>query len=150
MIDPMDLRLPAQGPAGWGRVTMPKSILIIDDSDTVRDVIRFFLEGQEDLTVCGEAVDGVDGIEKAKLLKPDLILLDLAMPRMNGVEAASVLRQTMPEVPIILFTMYNEALGRSLAAAVGVSMVVSKPDGMGKLVECVHTLLKSPGELPRN
>ena len=129
---------------------MPKSILIVDDSDTVRDVIRFFLEGQEDLVVCGEAVDGVDGIEKAKLLKPDLILLDLAMPRMNGVEAASVLRRTMPDVPIILFTMYNEALGRSLASAVGVSMVVSKPDGMSKLVECVHAVLKSPGELPKN
>ena len=129
---------------------MPKSILIVDDSDTVREVIRFFLEGQEDLSVCGEAVDGVDAIEKAKALRPDLILLDLAMPRMNGVEAASILKKTMPDVPIILFTMYNEALGQSLAAAVGVSMVVSKPDGMSKLVQCVHSLLKAPGELPLN
>jgi len=134
----------------FGQVMMPKSILIVDDSDTVRDVIRFFLEGQENLSVCGEAVDGVDAIEKAKALKPDLILLDLAMPRMNGVEAASVLKGMMPQVPIILFTMYNENLGRSLTSAVGVSMVVSKPDGMGRLVECVQSLLKSPEELPRN
>ena len=129
---------------------MTKSILIVDDSATVRDVIRFFLESQQDLCVCGEAVDGVDAIEKAKALKPDLILLDLAMPRMNGVEAASVLKGLMPQVPIILFTMYNEALGRSLASAAGVSMVVSKPDGMSKLVECVQSVLRCPGELPRN
>jgi DNA-binding NarL/FixJ family response regulator len=140
----MDMQSPAMPKS------MPKSILIVDDSATVRDVIRFFLEGQEDLSVCGEAVDGVDAIEKAKALQPDLILLDLAMPRMNGVEAASVLKGMMPKVPIILFTMYNEALGQSLASAVGVSMVVSKPDGMGKLVQCVQSLLKSPEELPRN
>jgi DNA-binding NarL/FixJ family response regulator len=120
---------------------MPKRILIVDDSKTVRNVIRTFLETQTPYEVCGEAGDGVDAIEKAKELKPSLILLDLAMPRMNGVEAASVLKGVMPHVPIILFTMYSEALGRSLTSAVGVSMVLSKPDGMGKLVQCVQTLL---------
>ena len=122
---------------------MPKSILIVDDSATVRTVIRAFLEGQTNFTVCGEAADGVDAIEKAKALKPDLIVLDLAMPGMNGVEAAAVLKDMMPNVPIVLFTMYSEVLGQSLTSAVGVNLVLSKPDGMGKLVESVQNLLAS-------
>jgi CheY-like chemotaxis protein len=77
-----------------------------DDDDIVRTIIRFFLE-TKGFEICSEATDGVDAIEKAEQLKPDLIVLDVAMPRMNGVEAASVLKGMMPDVPIIWFTMYN-------------------------------------------
>jgi DNA-binding NarL/FixJ family response regulator len=119
---------------------MAKCILIADDNDIVRTIIRFFLE-TEGFEICGEATDGVDAIEKAKQLKPDLIVLDVAMPRMNGVEAASVLKGLMPDVPIVWFTMYKEQVGSSLTAAVGVDAVLSKPDGVGGLVECVQGLL---------
>ena len=120
---------------------MPKCILIADDNFIVRTIIRVFLETHQGFEVCGEATDGVDVIQKAQDLKPDLIVLDLAMPRMNGVEAASVLKAMMPQVRIVLFTMYQEVLGKSLAAAVGVDAVLSKPDGVGGLVECVRGLL---------
>ena len=122
---------------------MPKSILIVDDSDTVRRVTRLFLESQLGLEVCGEAVDGVDAIEKAKELKPDLILLDLAMPRLNGVEAAMVLKAMMPRVPIVIFTLYKESLGNALTSAIGIDAVLSKPDGGWKLVDCVRGLLQA-------
>ena len=115
-------------------------ILIVDDSKTVRGVIRTFLTNAG-FTVCGEADSGLTAIEQAKGLKPDLILLDLSMPLMNGAEAASVLKGIMPTVPLVLFTMYSESVGKSLAFAVGVDAVLSKPDGMGKLVECVRSLL---------
>jgi two-component system chemotaxis response regulator CheY len=117
-------------------------ILVIDDGDSVRDIIRIFLE-RDGFEVCGEAADGVEAIEQAKKLKPDLIVLDLAMPRMNGVEAASILSKTMPTVPIILLTLYQNLLGPSLASAIGVKAVVDKTDGMDKLIECVHSLLNS-------
>ena len=120
---------------------MPKCILIADDNIIVRTIIRVFLESHKGFEVCGEATDGVDVIQKAKELKPDLIVLDLAMPRMNGVEAASVLKAMMPRVPIVLFTMYREMMGKSLTAAVGIDAVLSKPDGVGSLVECVQGLL---------
>jgi chemotaxis response regulator CheB len=68
---------------------------------SVRRAIRDFLENQTGFEVCGEAVNGADAIRE---LKPDLILLDLAMPEMNGAEAASVLKRMMPQVPIILLT----------------------------------------------
>src|SRR3981081_2352096 len=99
---------------------MPKSILIVDDSEAIRSVLRTFLESREGFEVCGEAVDGVDAIEKAKEIRPDLIILDLAMPRMNGAAAASVLKRTMPDVPIILFTMYDELMSKALSSAVHV------------------------------
>ena len=122
---------------------MSKHILIVDDSDTCRKITRLFLESQLGLEVCGEAVDGVDAIEKARALKPDLIVLDLAMPRMNGVEVASVLRAMMPRVPIVLFTMYDDTVGRALALCAGANIVVSKPDGGWKLIECVRSLLRA-------
>jgi DNA-binding NarL/FixJ family response regulator len=62
----------------------------------------------------------------AKRLKPDLIVLDLAMPRMNGAEAASILTQTMPKTPIVLLTLYKNVLGSALASAVGVKAIVDK------------------------
>src|SRR5258708_33628485 len=116
-------------------------ILVIDDGDMVRNIIGIFLE-HAGFEVCGEAADGVERIEQAKKLKPDLIVLDLAMPRMNGVEAASVLSTTMPDIPIVLLTLYQNVLGSALASAIGVKAVLDKTDGMDKLVECVHSLLK--------
>jgi len=121
---------------------MSKSILVVDDSDITRKITRLFLEIQIGFEICGEAVDGVDAIEKAKELKPDLVLLDLVMPRMNGIEAASVIKGMMPQVSIVLFTMYKETVGNALASAVGIDAVLSKPDGGWKLLECVRTLLQ--------
>src|ERR1700716_4145203 len=122
---------------------MSKCILIADDSETIRLVIRAFLESRAGFEVCGEAVDGVDAIEKAKELKPDLIILDLAMPRMNGAAAASILKRTMPKVPIILFTMYDEVMGKALAAAVHIDLVLAKPNGLHDMVAHIQDLLVS-------
>lgn len=118
-------------------------VLLIDDGDAVRDVIRAFLQNRG-IQVCGEAADGVDAIEKAKALKPDLIIIDLAMPRMNGMEAASILSRIMPRVPIVLLTIYGDFMGASLAAATGIKAVISKTDSLDKLAACVQSLLQKP------
>ena len=121
---------------------------MIDDGDSVRDVIRIFLE-HAGFEVCGEGGDGLQAIEQAKKLRPDLIVLDLAMPRMNGAEAASVLNQTLPDTPIVLLTLYQNVLGTALASAVGVKAIIDKTQGMDKLVACVHSLLDpTPSEQP--
>jgi DNA-binding NarL/FixJ family response regulator len=121
---------------------MPKNILIADDNAGVRTLIRTYLEMQTEFEICGEATDGVDAIEKIKELKPDLILMDLAMPKMNGAEVASIIKSSMPHIPIILFSVYGEKIGKALASAVGVDIVLSKPDGIGNLVESVKKLLQ--------
>ena len=119
---------------------MLKQVLIADDSKTVRHILKLFLQAQRNLNVCGEAANGFEAVQQAKKLQPDLILLDLAMPEMNGAEDASVLKKLMPKVPIIVFTMYSENIGRSLTSAIGVDMVLSKPDGMMALMQAVQTL----------
>jgi DNA-binding NarL/FixJ family response regulator len=124
-----------------GNIDMPKRVLIADDDSNVREAMRAFLTTGTDVVVCGEAVNGLEAVVKARTLKPDLVLLDLAMPEMNGAEAASVLKKRMPELPIILFTMFSENIGRYLTSAVGVDMVLSKPDGMAMLAESVNAVL---------
>jgi NarL family two-component system response regulator LiaR len=124
-------------------IVMSKRILVADDSDTVRRSVRSYLTHQ-DFDVCGEAIDGEEAIEKAWELKPDLILLDVAMPRANGIVVASVLKDMMPNVRIVLFTMYSEAVARAFPhEGLAVDAVVAKADGMSRLAECVQDLLPS-------
>jgi DNA-binding NarL/FixJ family response regulator len=123
-------------------------ILIADDSASTRKVIRSYL-AQRNFEICGEAIDGVDALEKATELEPALILLDLRMPRMNGVEVASVLRGRMPKMRIVLLTMYDEVLVyKSLMSAIGIDAIISKPNGFASLAECVQGLLGSAHVAP--
>ena len=119
---------------------MPKQVFIADDNKTVRNILKFLLKQRTDLEVCGEAANGVQAVKNASALRPDLVLLDLAMPEMNGAEAASVLKGMMPDVPILLFTMYSENIGRYLTSAIGVDAVLSKPDGMTALLEAIDAV----------
>src|SRR5712675_1388969 len=101
--------------------------------------VRMLLEGRHtELKVC-EAVVGKHAIRKAKTSQPDLILLDLAMPRLNGAEAACVLMNDMQETPVILFTMTDLNIG-SMCAAIDIDFI-SKADGIPKLLERVDALL---------
>jgi DNA-binding NarL/FixJ family response regulator len=117
---------------------VPKHILIADDNVIVREVVKESLEMMPEVEDCREAANGREAVERARESKPDLIILDLAMPEMNGMQAAKVLKQSMPEVPIVLFTMYHVG---SWSKDMGVDAVVSKPDGIGRLAECVQSLL---------
>jgi DNA-binding NarL/FixJ family response regulator len=123
---------------------MAKKILIADDNAQIRFLIRSFVESA-DFTVVAEAANGTEAIEKTKDFHPDLILLDLAMPLMNGAEAASILKELRPSIPIILFTMHEDSVSRTLASQLGVARVIGKPDGMTKLMDSMRELL---GVLP--
>ena len=121
---------------------MAKRILIVDDGEEVRQVLRAIIESRTSYEICGEAGNGLEGVEQSLRLKPDLVLLDVAMPMLNGVEVASVLAGSLPNLPIVLYTMYNEMLGLSLASAVGARAVISKADGITKLLECIQNILE--------
>ena len=127
---------------------MPKRLLIADDSSRVRRIMKAYLTAGTEVVVCGEAANGVEAVEKAGTLKPDLVLLDLAMPEVNGAEAAFVLKKMMPQVPIILFTMYDDNIGRYLTSAIGVDVVLSKPVGIAALAESVNAVLALSSESP--
>jgi DNA-binding NarL/FixJ family response regulator len=120
--------------------SMPKRILIADDDEDLRRMIRWFIQLRTEYDVCGEAVNGLDAIEKARTLNPDLILLDYSMSAMNGVETGAVLKAMLPNVPVILFTGQDTGAIESAAIAVRIRVVVPKTD-MGSLVGHLDTLL---------
>jgi DNA-binding NarL/FixJ family response regulator len=121
---------------------MPKNILIVDDSPAIRKLVRLYFHRETHFQICGEAVDGLDAIEKASELHPDLIILDESMPRMDGLHAARILHSTNRDVPIILFTLHADTISSSEACAAGVALVVSKMRGMSVLAKQVDSLLK--------
>jgi DNA-binding NarL/FixJ family response regulator len=121
---------------------MPKKrILVVDDHPSMRFLIRSLVESDGDFAVCGDAADGVEAIEKAKQLVPDLMLLDFAMPRMTGGEVAVILKRRMPQTPIILFTLHEDQVNQALAATMRVDRVIAKTDGMTKVLECMREVL---------
>jgi CheY-like chemotaxis protein len=120
---------------------VPTSILLVDDNASVRRILR--AEFEKPGWKVEEAENGREAIEKAKELNPDLIVLDLSMPIMNGLEAAPVLRRMLPAVPIILFTLHDNRRLEREAFSVGVSVVVSKAAGMKTLVDQAQALLRA-------
>lgn len=116
-----------------------KRILIVDDQAELLKVLRASLE-HHGFIVCGEAENGIDAVGRAVATRPDLVILDVAMPGLNGIEVASILQGLLPNTPIILHTIYGERIGKSLKSLVGIKAVVAKSEGVGKLIERVRSL----------
>jgi two-component system, NarL family, response regulator NreC len=121
---------------------VPKCILIVDDFEPIRRAVRTLFESESGFDVCGEAVDGYDAIQKAQELKPDLIIIDLSMPRMSGIEAAPILKKMLPQTPIVLLTSHQRALQGYDAYAVGIDLVVPKGGDISLLLNSVQELLQ--------
>ncbi len=120
---------------------MAKSVLIVDDNEIIRRALRELFTSEADFDVCGEAEHGQEAIEKAQELHPDLIVLDLSMPVMNGIDAARILRQLMPTVPLIVFSEHSDVFSEEEARSAGVSVLVSKSDHVSVLVAKARALL---------
>src|SRR5258705_9587137 len=122
-------------------------ILIADDNQNIRYLLRVFVETQTCFKVCGEAVNGTDAIEKAQQLQPELVLLDLSMPLMTGIEAAPVLKRMLPQTKIILFTLHADNIPKSIIALTGIDLTLSKAEGLVGLAEHLNSLLSPVLEL---
>lgn len=101
-------------------------ILIVDDHAIVRDGLAAILRFQKDMTVVGEADDGQSAIQKAQELHPDVILMDLMMPNMNGADATAAIKQTLPETQILLLTSYGTSAELSRAFRNGATGAITK------------------------
>ncbi len=124
-------------------LTARKSVLIVDDNASIRQALRELFEREADFEVCGEAENGKVAIEKAQQLRPDLIVLDLSMPVMNGFEAARVLKRLMPTVPLIMYSAFGDEFAEHQARLIGVSEVVSKSEHVSVLILKARSLLYS-------
>ena len=123
---------------------MAARILIADDHDAVRGRISELIESHDGWEVCAQVEDGKQAVLKTRELKPDIVVLDLAMPVMNGIEAAGEISKVLPSAPIVLYTLYAFPMTELLAKKVGVRHVVSKTDGAG-LLRVVENLLQEQG-----
>jgi two-component system, chemotaxis family, chemotaxis protein CheY len=114
--------------------TAPKSVLIVDDNAHIRQALCELFKREADFEVCGEAENGKEAIEKGQDLRPDLIVLDLSMPVMNGFDAARILKRLMPTVPLIMYSAFGDRLVENQARLIGISEVVSKSEHPSVLV----------------
>jgi DNA-binding NarL/FixJ family response regulator len=120
-----------------------KRILIVDDSAAIRRTLRVLLRQRPEWELCGEAENGREAVEQAQRLRPDLILLDFSMPIMNGFQAARELHKLMPEIPILMFTIFKTTQMENEASAIGISAVHSKFDAVDHLFNSIQGLLKA-------
>jgi DNA-binding NarL/FixJ family response regulator len=107
---------------------MAAKVLIVDDNPVIRHSLRSSIDQNPQWKVCDEAENGAIAIDKVKQLDPDVVILDLSMPIMNGLDAARVIRGIAPKVYILLFTVHTSPQLSAIARQVGVNEVVSKFD----------------------
>jgi DNA-binding NarL/FixJ family response regulator len=120
---------------------VPKQILIVDDSCIFRRKLREILGQEPGWQVCGEARNGSEGLEKARQLQPDLVVLDLSMPGMNGLDMAEEINQILPDLPLLLFTNYDANCLKREGLFAGVRTTLSKSEPVGTLIKSIHGLL---------
>ncbi len=113
---------------------MAKAVLVVDDNAFIRHSLCELFKREADLEVCGEAENGREAIEKAQQLHPDLIVLDLSMPVMNGLDAARVLKRLMPTVPLIMYSAFADSSAKQEILRKGFSELVSKSESFDVLV----------------
>jgi CheY-like chemotaxis protein len=116
---------------------MPKRIFIVDDSKIIRKSVCSQLESRLQHITCAEATDGVDAIQHINEVQPDLVVLDLCMPDLNGLETAAALHDVLPKLPIILYTLHKDIVSEKRVEAFGICAVVSKTDQIDVLVEAI-------------
>ena len=130
---------------------MPVRILIADDQELILKVLRVLIEHHADWQVCGEAKDGREAVVKAMQLKPDVIILDLAMPIMDGLRASREISRAMPTLPILMHTMHSSETLALEAKKAGVRQIITKGDSGDDLLMAIESVLHEtpqPGAAP--
>lgn len=113
-------------------------ILLVDDRTTVRRVLALGLALEPDFCVVGEAGDGQEAVEQAETLHPDVVLMDVAMPRMDGITATGQIRQRSPATAVIVHSLLDDALTQMSAREAGAAAFVSKLAGAAALLEAIR------------
>jgi DNA-binding NarL/FixJ family response regulator len=124
---------------------MPWAVLLVDDNSLMRRSVRSLFGAHPDFTVVGEAEHGGEAIDKARLLRPHLVILDFAMPVMNGLEAAPIIFEHLPGVRIIMLTLFSGDRMEASARAAGIHAVVSKNNAATQLISTAYLLLDPNG-----
>ncbi len=120
---------------------MALRILVVDDHDVVRQGVSLILRRRADWEICGEAENGVEALEKAKELKPDLIILDISMPEKDGLEVATELQKSGFPAKVLVLTMHESKELATAVKNVGAKGYVSKSHAARDLVNAIDTIV---------
>ncbi|HEX5422309.1 MAG TPA: response regulator transcription factor [Candidatus Acidoferrales bacterium] len=127
---------------------MQRTVLIVDDNVHVRRSLRWTIERELEWQVCGEATNGAEGVSAATRLKPDIVVLDLSMPVMNGIEAARQLKQLVPGSHLLMFTSFATPTLEEAARDAGIEEFVPKNEGAVLLLQSLRRLASTgPADL---
>jgi DNA-binding NarL/FixJ family response regulator len=118
------------------------SVLVVDDNSSVRKLICELFSRESDFQVCAEAENGREAVLKAREVNPDLIVTDLSMPLMNGLEETCALKKVMPDVPVIIYSAHMDSFFEKEALAAGASAAVAKTDVVASLIPTARALVK--------
>ena len=118
-------------------------VLVVDDNPRVREALREVLKREADFDVCGEAENGQEAIDKGNYLRPDLIVMDLSMPVLNGFEAVRLLKDLMPNVPVIIYTDHGGQIVERDARTAAAAATVFKSENVALLVHTIRELLNT-------
>ncbi|MDQ1409027.1 MAG: hypothetical protein QOJ41_762 [Acidobacteriaceae bacterium] len=122
--------------------------LLVDDHESVRMGVAAILSSRANIEVCGEAVNGKEAVEKARELKPDLIIMDVNMPVLDGIHSAKEIRTFLPDVPILFFSMHDGVYLVHEAKMAGGQGFVNKTDARATLLDAVDALIKNETYFP--
>src|ERR1700693_1654533 len=117
-------------------------ILIADEYPAIRECVRFTLEGHSRFEVCGEAEDGAKAIEEAKRLKPDVVVLNLSMPVLNGFEAAREIKTSLPKTAIVILSADADERFVEEARRIGARAYVAKTELGKALIKAIETAVQ--------
>jgi DNA-binding NarL/FixJ family response regulator len=120
----------------------PLGILVVDDFESLRRSLRSILESRSDLLVVGEASDGLEAVQQSEALKPDLVLLDIGIPKLNGVEAATRIHQVAAEAKIVFVTQNSDPEFAQAALSNGAAGYVLKSDAGRELLPAIESVLR--------
>ena len=115
-------------------------VLVVDDAEDLRFLLRLRLQRTDHLEVVGEAEDGVEAVEQARALQPDLVILDVAMPRMDGLQALPLIREAVPHVRVIMLSGFNEGTMERSALAAGADHYLVKGGSLDELIALTQEL----------
>ena len=122
--------------------------MIVDDHEIFRRGLRTVLETRSDLEIIGEATDGLDAIEKAKLWKPDLIVMDVSMPKVDGLQAMRIIREQQPDTKVLILSQHDSSFMLGAALKAGASGYVTKEDAVQDLIHAADVVLRNQTFFP--
>jgi DNA-binding NarL/FixJ family response regulator len=120
--------------------TMTTRILLVDDHPIVREGLRSVLQRQPDCEVVGEASDGVEALDKTENLHPDVVILDVTMPKMSGLEVCRIVKQQRPDVEVLFVTQHDSPQMMREALGAGALGYVVKSNAARDLLEAIQTV----------